>query len=73
MSDLGEAVRALRLRTGRMNLPRGATWEAAAACGAMLDDGVLTMPGHVTAADLPRAIVRVMLAAHRVAALKVPC
>lgn len=73
VSDLGEAVRALRLRTGRMNLPRGATWEAAAACGAMLDDGVLTMPGHVTAADLPRAIVRVMLAAHRVAALEVPC
>ena len=71
VSDLGEAVRALRLRTGRMNLPRGATWEAAAACGAMLDDGVLTMPGHVTAADLPRAIVRVMLAAVRVAALEV--
>ena len=77
VSDLGEAVRALRLRTGVMDpeivLP---TWASEGYCVPYVCANywpVLAMAdAHgvgVSAADLPRAIVRVMLAAHRVAAL----
>ncbi len=77
VTDLGEAVRALRLRTGVMDpeivLP---TWASEGYCVPYVCANywpVLAMAdAHgvgVSAADLPRAIVRVMLAAHRVAAL----
>lgn len=67
VSDLGEGVRALRLRTGDI-------WSAVLDCGPRVSDtdGVLYAVGEegwmwrVAAADLPSAICRVLLASHRV-------
>ena len=79
VTDMGEAVRALRLRTGQMgNKASDAAVDKAA--GAALGwphappwtwSGDAMLLPLVAAADLPRAIVRVMLAAYRVAALEV--
>lgn len=70
VTDLGEAVRALRLRTGRMDAVEraGRAWVEMAGPGTW---NAGTMSENCAAADLPRAIVRVMLAAVRVAALEV--
>ncbi len=91
VTDLGEAVRALRLRTGYAadhGAARGPERERLhdAACvpfhgrlriDLCLDGQVRAVDdvgpaGLVAAADLPRAIVRVLLAAHRVASLEAP-
>lgn len=76
VTDLGEAVRAFRLRTGCSAQLDGELIERLQANTDPRDwllwpDGVV---GRVlaTAADLPRAIVRVLLAAHRVASLEAP-
>lgn len=70
VTDLGEAVRALRLRTGWFN------WHDAIPSGTPdLKPALLTPWGglwmETTAADLPRAICAVLLAARRVASLQV--
>lgn len=72
VTDLGEAVRALRLRTGAMrpDVPLNVHAQVITAASLHLHDGELW--GHVLAADLPRAIVALLLAAHRVASLEVP-
>lgn len=78
VTDLGEAVRALRLRTGgflRTEQIVAAIFDQipGAHTGVSLD-GIVTgaLAERTAAADLPRAIVRVMLAAHRVASLEAP-
>lgn len=73
VSDMGEAVRALRMRTGVLPVT-----DAAAAVWADIDisaDASTGMHGDafyavVSAGDLPRAIVRTMLASFRVANLE---
>ena len=79
VTDMGEAVRMLRLRTGcRPHVAQdeakaqvlslrahGQDWEMALCCGA------IEIPHGVPAADLPRAICAVMLAAYRVGRLEV--
>ena len=87
VTDLGEAVRALRLRTGGPLIMPGAArnklqCQIARLCGnnVLMDDWTLYAANDlyggnpldwfsITAADLPRAITRVLLAAHRVASL----
>jgi hypothetical protein len=81
VTDLGEAVRAWRLRTGSIWQPCEAAYEHINRALAPLHDVSVTdaMIWHagamlrigVPAADLPPAILRVMLAAHRVARLPV--
>jgi len=73
VTDLGVAVRALRLRTGRVggeSLPPtpGVRMGSGGLLIATSDDDEDT----VSAADLPRAICRVLLVAHRVTLLEVP-
>ena len=65
VTDLGEGVRALRLRTGDLYRRSGGPEECRAIRGVWFGDALGTT--NVTAADLPDAICRVMLASLRVA------
>lgn len=82
VTDLGEAVRALRLRTGRgplMGCDQQHLFSAVPDDPMVMACGDTALWGYggdvesltVRAADLPRAIVRVMLAAYRVASLEI--
>lgn len=82
VTDLGEAVRALKIRTGIMEGARVNDAVSGAATGVLgkhtdgarvvwtWNGGDLYLP-TVAAADLPRAICDVLLAAYRVAGLEV--
>ena len=68
VTDLGEGVRALRLRTGRdtptiYHLPPGTLGQGVGFGG----DGCVSAAYSIPSADLPDAICRVMLASLRVA------
>ena len=82
VSDLGEAVRALRLRTRLtpheadvaasrvlMTMRNAPRWWVPNTCVG----SAIEIPHGVPAADLPRALCRVLLAAYRVANLEIPC
>ena len=73
VTDIGEAVRALWLKTGNLEADGAVwrAWESGLEVGGVFL-GKNTLRAYCPAADLPRAIARVMLAALRVASLETP-
>jgi len=77
VTDLGEAVRALRLRTGYTGLADDLPYDEVPGAPMLCDGRLIGVAGpreddRISTADLPRAICAVLLAAHRVATLTAP-
>lgn len=68
VSDLGEGVKAYRLRTGEVQTEHGRNWFNGRV---MCNHGVIEPArSPVAVEDLPDAICRVMLASHRIATME---